>query len=173
MWGQIRLRLDNGTTAANLRGPQFCTLITEEDYQAKVAKVGQDPLREDADPDALWSRVHASKRSIGAQLMDQGLFAGVGNIYRAEALFRQELSPFIPGTQLDRAEFDAVWEDLVDLMDYGVEHGRIDTVREAHTPEAMGREPRKDDHGGEVYVYRRAGLPVSYTHLTLPTNREV
>jgi len=23
----------------------------------------------------------------------------------------------------------------------------------------MGREPRKDDHGGEVYVYRRAGLP--------------
>ena len=91
--------------------------------------------------------------------MDPGLFAGVGNIYRAEALFRQGLSPFIPGNQLDRAEFDAIWSDLVDLMDYGVEHGRIDTVREAHTPEAMGREPRKDDHGGEVYVYRRAGQP--------------
>lgn len=159
VWGQIRLRIDNGTTAANLRGPQFCTLITEEEYQAKVAKVGQDPLREDADPDALWSRVHASKRSIGAILMDQGLFAGVGNIYRAEALFRQGLSPFIPGKQLDRAEFDAIWSDLVELMNYGVEHGRIDTVREAHTPEAMGREPRKDDHGGEVYVYRRAGQP--------------
>ena len=23
----------------------------------------------------------------------------------------------------------------------------------------MGRDPRKDDNGGEVYVYRRAGLP--------------
>ena len=159
VWGQIRLRLDNGSTAANLRGPQFCTLITEEEYQAKVAKVGQDPLREDADSNALWARVHASRRSIGAQLMDQGLFAGVGNIYRAEALFRQELSPFIPGNQLDRAEFDAIWSDLVGLMEYGVEHGRIDTVRDAHTPEAMGREPRKDDHGGEVYVYRRAGQP--------------
>ena len=44
-------------------------------------------------------------------------------------------------------------------MEYGVEHGRIDTVRPEHSPEAMGREPRKDDHGGEVYVYRRAGLP--------------
>lgn len=44
-------------------------------------------------------------------------------------------------------------------MNYGVEHGRIDTVRAEHSPEAMGREPRKDDHGGEVYVYRRAGLP--------------
>jgi endonuclease-8 len=36
-----------------------------------------------------------------------------------------------------------------------VASGRIDTVRPEHTPEAMGRPPRKDDHGGEVYVYRR------------------
>ncbi len=32
-------------------------------------------------------------------------------------------------------------------------------MRPEHTPEAMGRPPRVDDHGGEVYVYRRAGLP--------------
>ena len=37
--------------------------------------------------------------------------------------------------------------------------GRIDTVRPEHTPEAMGRPPRVDRHGGEVYVYRRAGQP--------------
>ena len=41
----------------------------------------------------------------------------------------------------------------------GVRLGRIDTVRPEHTPEAMGREPRADDHGGEVYVYRRTGQP--------------
>ena len=29
----------------------------------------------------------------------------------------------------------------------------------AHTPEAMNRAPRVDDHGGEVYVYRRHGQP--------------
>ena len=65
----------------------------------------------------------------------------------------------MPGCQLAREDFDAVWADLVSLMRYGVEHGRIDTVRDEHTPEAMGRDPRKDDHGGEVYVYRRAGDP--------------
>ena len=48
---------------------------------------------------------------------------------------------------------------LVSLMHEGVTSGRIDTVRAEHTPEAMGRDPRDDDHGGEVYVYRRAGLP--------------
>ncbi len=41
----------------------------------------------------------------------------------------------------------------------GVRTGRIDTVRAEHTPEAMGRPPRVDDHGGEVYVYRRHGQP--------------
>jgi len=60
---------------------------------------------------------------------------------------------------LDRGEFDAIWSDLSELMRDGVDVGRIDTVRPEHTPEAMGREPRKDDHGGEVYVYRRAGQP--------------
>ena len=44
-------------------------------------------------------------------------------------------------------------------MAEGVRTGRIDTVRPEHTPEAMGRPPRKDDHGGEVYVYRRTGQP--------------
>ena len=48
-----------------------------------------------------------------------------------------------------------MWDDLVMLMRVGVERGRIDTVRPEHEPVAMGREPRADDHGGEVYVYRR------------------
>ena len=43
------------------------------------------------------------------------------------------------------------------LMNDGVKTGTIDTVRPEHTPEAMGRAARDDDHGGEVYVYRRAG----------------
>lgn len=41
----------------------------------------------------------------------------------------------------------------------GAKAGRIDTVRAEHLPEVMGREPRVDRHGGEVYVYRPADLP--------------
>ncbi len=52
-----------------------------------------------------------------------------------------------------------MWEDLVVLMRQGVRDNRIDTVRDEHLPEAMGRPPRVDDHGGEVYVYRRASMP--------------
>lgn len=167
LWGQIRLRLemDNNsdneysTMAANLRGPQWCRRINAGEYDAMLARIGQDPIREDARPELVWAKVSRSRRAIGSLLMDQHLFAGVGNIYRAEVLFRQNISPFRPGNLLTRAEFDSLWEDLVFLMRKGVGSARIDTVRPEHTPKAMGRLPRKDDHGGEVYVYRRRGLP--------------
>ena len=60
------------------------------------------------------------------------------------------------GRLLRRKEWDAIWTDLVGLMHDAVRKGRIDTVRPEHDPVAMGRAPRVDRHGGEVYVYRRA-----------------
>lgn len=155
--GQVRLRLSDGELAADLRGPQWCRLITEVERDAAVAKLGADPIREDADPAPIRTRVLRSGRSIASLLMDQKLFAGVGNIYRAETLFRLGISPFRAGKELGENEFDSIWVDLVGLMREGVPQARIDTVRPAHTPEAMGREPRRDDHGGEVYTYRRTG----------------
>lgn len=168
IWGQIRLRIepladgsfDDASThnlAANLRGPQWCRLITDEEYAIAVGKIGEDPIRDDADPKQVWTKVQRSKRSIGSLLMDQKLFAGVGNIYRAEVLFRHQQSPFTPGNAIDRSVFFAMWEDLVALMRQGVVDGEINTVRAEHTPEVMHRPARDDEHGGEVYVYRRAG----------------
>ena len=91
--------------------------------------------------------------------MDQAVLAGVGNVYRAEVLFRHRIHPLRPGRTLRVGQWRAMWADLVELMAEGVRTGRIDTVRPEHTPEAMGRPPRVDDHGGEVYVYRRTGQP--------------
>ncbi|SOD66336.1 endonuclease-8 [Streptomyces zhaozhouensis] len=157
--GQIRLRLANDDHWSELRGPNTCALRTDEERAAVAARLGPDPLREDADPERAWRRVSASRSAIGTLLMDQAVIAGVGNIYRAEVLFRHGVAPHRPGRELDRATWTACWEDLVALMREGVRLGRIDTVRPEHTPEATGRPPRVDDHGGEVYVYRRAGQP--------------
>ncbi|EEW48537.1 Formamidopyrimidine-DNA glycosylase H2TH domain protein [Corynebacterium efficiens YS-314] len=157
--GQIRLHISDGAVAANLRGPQWCRLITDEERDIAIGKLGADPIRDDADPEPIRRRVQRSGRSIGSLLMDQKLFAGVGNIYRAETLFRLGISPFTPGREITDAQFTSIWTDLVGLMKEGVTAGRIDTVRHEHTPEVMGRAPRKDDHGGEVYTYRRTGQP--------------
>lgn len=160
--GQVRLRLERDgedPSYADLRGAITCALVTPDEAAAVRARLGPDPLRPDADPDAAWQRIRRSDRTIGDLLMDQGVVAGVGNVYRAEVLFRQRVHPLRPGRRLTRRQWGAVWADLVLLMAEGVRTGRIDTVRPEHTPEAMGRAPRRDDHGGEVYVYRRQGLP--------------
>ncbi|MDO5500259.1 MAG: DNA-formamidopyrimidine glycosylase family protein [Propionibacteriaceae bacterium] len=157
--GQVRLRLANDATAADLRGPQLCAVRTPAEVASQVARLGPDPLRADADPGRAWQRIRRSGKPIAALLMDQTVLSGVGNVYRAEVLFRNRLNPMTPGTDLRPASWKAIWADLVGLMPIGVRDNRIDTVRDEHSPQAMGRDPRVDDHGGEVYVYRRAELP--------------
>ena len=157
--GQVRLRLVGRGAYADLRGATACELWTRAQRDAVVARSGPDPLRADADPDLAWARIRRSAAPIGGLLMDQGVLAGVGNVYRAELLFRHRLHPLRPGRSLRVGQWRALWDDLAALMAEGVRTGRIDTVRPEHTPEAMGRAPRRDDHGGEVYVYRRTGQP--------------
>jgi endonuclease VIII len=159
--GQVRLRIEvpadrAGSAAyADLRGAIRCRLVTPTEAETARAGLGPDPLRPDADPQRAWERIRRSPRPIGDLLMDQAVVAGVGNVYRAEVLFRQRIHPLRPGRTLRRPQFQAIWDDLVELMAHGVRDNRIDTVRSEHTPEAMDRPARTDDHGGEVYVYRR------------------
>ncbi|MEU2787569.1 DNA-formamidopyrimidine glycosylase family protein [Streptomyces sp. NPDC007100] len=152
----VRLRLADDTAYADLRGPTTCALITDAEKQAIHDRLGPDPLRAEDDGERAWARISRSRTSVAALLMDQKVIAGVGNVYRAEVLFRHGIDPYRAGRDLRRSEWDAIWADLVVLMREGVRHNRIDTVRDEHLPEAMGRPPRVDDHGGEVYVYRRA-----------------
>ena len=159
--GQVRMRfVRRGTLPAygDLRGATACELLTAGQRDEILGRLGPDPLREDADWNRAWERVARSRAPIGALLMDQAVLAGVGNVYRAEVLFRHRLHPLRPGNTLRRSQFESLWHDLVVLMHEGVRTGRIDTVHVEHTPQTMGRAPRVDDHGGEVYVYRRHGL---------------
>ncbi|MGW1492782.1 Fpg/Nei family DNA glycosylase [Streptomyces sp. NPDC002402] len=155
----VRLRLANATAYVDLRGPTACGLIADGEKAAIHERLGPDPLRPADDPDRAWARISRSRTTVAALLMDQKIIAGVGNVYRAEVLFRHSIDPYRAGKDLTHDEWTAIWADLVELMREGVRNNRIDTVRPEHTPEAMGRPPRVDDHGGEVYVYRRAHLP--------------
>jgi endonuclease-8/formamidopyrimidine-DNA glycosylase len=158
--GLVRLRLvAAGAGWADLRGPNTCEILTPGEVKLLRDRLGPDPLRRDADPRVAFRRISRSRTPIAVLLMDQSVIAGPGNIYRAEVLFRQGVDPRTPGRELSAARWAAIWDDLVALMAEGVRAGRIDTVRPEHTPEAMGRPPRVDGHGGEVYVYRRAGQP--------------
>ncbi len=151
--GQVRMRMVGAEYGTDLRGPTVCELIDEAQVSAVVAKLGPDPLRNDADPSWAWARIAKSRRPIGALLMDQTVLAGVGNVYRSELLFRNGIDPFRPGRQVGDAEFGAAWTDLVALMKVGLRGGKIIVVRPEHDhgpPSYLPGRPR-------TYAYRRAG----------------
>jgi endonuclease VIII len=155
--GELRLRLDNDRRWIDLRGPAACELLEPPAIDALLARLGPDPLRADADPDPAYERIRRSPTPLTALLMNQAIVAGAGLIFVTESLYRARLHPLTPGRSLDPQAWQAIWADLVTLMRRAVASGRIDTVHDKHLPEAMGRPPRVDRHGGEVYVYRRAG----------------
>lgn len=157
--GKVRMRMVGETHTTDLRGPTKCELLGALAVDRLLAGLGPDPLRRDAKPERAFDRISRSRTSIAALLMDQSVLAGVGNVYRAELLFRHGIPPSRPGNTIDAELWSVLWADLVGLMRHGVRTGRIDTVRPEHDPRVTGRAPRKDRHGGEVYVYRRAGMP--------------
>ncbi len=152
-WGALRLRLEAPETYADLRGATACELLTRAEVRAILDRLGPDPLRRGADPEQAWRRISRSRAPLAGLLMDQSVVAGIGNVYRAELLFRHRVDPYLAGRDLPQETWRAMWTDLVALMRAGVRSGRIVTTDPADRP--GGRVTSDEAH----YVYRRAGLP--------------
>ncbi|WP_210651882.1 Fpg/Nei family DNA glycosylase [Nocardioides sp. SYSU D00065] len=153
--GALRLRLIAGGHWLELRGPTACEMLTDAERKRILDRLGPDPLRRRPDVTAFVTRVLASRAPIATLLMDQSVVAGIGNVYRAEVLYRHRLDPFRPGRDHDAAVLHALWDDLVVLLRAGVRAGRIVTTLPADRERPSGRPRREDAH----YVYRRTGLP--------------
>lgn len=161
IWGQVRLRIENTGWVADLRGPYICDVITPEEVEKIESRLGPDPLRADADEQQAWERIQRSNKTIAELLLDQKILAGVGNVYRAEVLYRHRLSPFTPGKKLKRASWLIIWNDLVRLMPLGVATNRIitieDQVLEIEHRLAAGEDVHVEHR--ESAVYKQNGNP--------------
>jgi endonuclease VIII len=158
--GALRMRwvgdgADGAGVWTDLRGATTCEVLTPAGIEGLLGRLGPDPLRRGADGAAAYRRIARSRTAIGALLMDQTVLAGVGNVYRAELLFRHRVSPFRPGREVDPDLWTAMWADLVALMRAGVRMGRIVTTLPEHRSRRRGAVEITDAH----YVYRRPGLP--------------
>lgn len=147
--GAVRVRLLGEHGVADLTGPTACEVISPEEKAAVHARLGPDPLRTDGDVERFVADVRRRARPVGELLMDQSVIAGVGNIYRAEALYRARLHPRRLGRTVSAAKLRAMWADLARLMADGVATGRIVTTE----PED------RQDEDDRWYVYHRSGRP--------------
>lgn len=156
--GQVRLRLLTDITAADLRGPTACVLQTPEEMLATVAKLGPDPLVGDPieNEERFVRAVRKKPTVIALLLMDQSVVSGIGNVYRAEMLYRQRLNPHTPGRDVPEDVVRALWHDWVRLLAIGVETGQMMTMDDLAPEQYRAAMAHRDDRH---WVYHRAGLP--------------
>ena len=153
--GALRFRMWTKAEWLELRGPTDCRIFSDAEWQALEARLGPDPLVAGTDPKPLYTLIESKKTPIGILLMDQSVVSGIGNIYRAELLYRARVHPDRPGRQMTTPALKAIWKDAVTLMQAGMEDRRMVTTRPKDRPHPRGKALKEETH----YVYRRQGRP--------------
>lgn len=139
-------------TLAELRGPTVCEVLASHEIELAEQRLGPDPLNPDprgVEYARFAQRVGKSNKSIALLLMDQSVISGIGNVYRAEILFRAGIDPHTPGKALTGEQLQALWQDSVELLKVGVRAGVMIT-RDEH----LKRDPGKAERN---HVYKREG----------------
>lgn len=147
----VRMRLEVAKATIDLIGPTECAIGTPEDRDRIVRRLGADPLRADADPDKVYHAIVRRVAPIGQLLLEQKVISGVGNVFRAEALFVNGINPNRPGMQITRTEFDGLWATVVRMLERGVSEDRIVTL----DLDRFDLPPGVRRRGDATYVYHR------------------
>jgi endonuclease VIII len=147
----VRMRLSGVNATVDLIGATDCALIDPGLRAAIIARLGPDPIRNDADPDLAWKKLQRRRTPIGAALMDQSVLAGVGNVYRAEILHVHGIHPEQPSNTITREQWESMWSTLVRWLRQGVKDNRIITV----DPKVIGKPRSRITRGEALYVYKR------------------
>lgn len=147
-----RLRLEGRGTTIDLIGPTDCRIVDPGEEEKIRARLGPDPLRADGTADAFVRLLARRRIPVGAALLDQRVLAGVGNIFRAEALFVAGIDPLRSAASVPLAEATVLWETVQAMMRRGVRLGRIVT----RDPDELGLSSRGSIHRRDaLYVYKR------------------
>jgi endonuclease-8 len=135
----MALRTESGAAAYQFGGPILRLLSAGElRRDRRLRQLGPDILGSDftAATGVRALRAAAADRAIGDALLDQHLIAGIGNIYKSEALWDAGVVPQRPIGELSGERLESVVDAAMSLM------------REAVI---TGRQPKR--------IYRRVGMP--------------
>jgi formamidopyrimidine-DNA glycosylase len=126
--GQVRVRILTVDAVADLRGPTVCEVVGPARVTEILDDLGPDPLVDRKGEERFLARAKRTGTPIGRALMNQKVVAGIGNVYRAEMLFRARLNPYLAANTLPDETLRALWTDWVGLLTIGVTTGQMLTM---------------------------------------------
>jgi formamidopyrimidine-DNA glycosylase len=96
-------------------------LLAPGQGDARLDKLGRDALQ--ADGDALFAASRKRSAPVKTLLLDQGVLAGVGNIYADEALFMSGIRPTRGAHRVSRKEYLLLAENVQRVLRRSIETG--------------------------------------------------
>ena len=150
------VRLDDGSDVAYRDVRRFGTWLLLEPGELDVyldTRLGPELLDRRAAPDKLAGRLAGRRAPIKAALLDQRLFAGVGNIYADEALWWSRIHPLRPAKTLTRDEVAALLRGVRRALRSGIARQGA-TLRDYR-----GADGARGNMQHEFRVYGRDGQP--------------
>jgi formamidopyrimidine-DNA glycosylase len=124
-----------------------------EKEHPSLAVLGLDPLTEKLDGGYLLGRAKKRSASLKAFLMDQGVVAGVGNIYASEALWRAKLRPTSRLDRFTAERANALARGIRDSLRHALAKGGT-SLRDF-----VDADGEYGDNADYLLVYGRAGDP--------------
>lgn len=96
----------------------------EQELTDKLKKMGWDALQHNLEKNLLFINNKLSKTSkpIAQVLLDQSIFAGVGNYIRAEALYEAKISPWRDSNKLSKDEVRNLCECIINVVKTSYAH---------------------------------------------------
>ena len=109
------------------------------DAQAPIAHLGPDILVDPFDLDGVIGRARRSEAvTLGELLLEQRVCAGIGNIYKCEALWALRLDAWMPPVELDDERLRTLYLTARDLMRRSI---LTPTARQRHSVHGRGGRP--------------------------------
>lgn len=122
---KLQLHLEGGGTLAyrNMRRIGRVRLLDPASVHLPISGLGPDPLKGDLSIDWMFRRLAKRKGPVKSALLDQKLFAGVGNWIADEVLYQAKLDPHRRCSDLSDNDIRRLRNQLLRVIDKAVEAG--------------------------------------------------
>lgn len=138
-------------------------IASHDDLDALDRKLGPEPLGPIFTAAWLQRSLFHRKGQIKAALLDQGLIAGVGNIYADEALFRSRIHPQVPANRLTSEQIEKLHRSLRFVLRGSIDRGGTTFSSYRNSNGESG----SNQLALQVYGLGRSGTPCPHCGATL------
>lgn len=121
-WLRVNFLLDDDWQLRFSDLRKFGRISLADGLASHFSHLGPEPLSEAFDINGFKMSCQARKKSIKTLLLDQGIVAGIGNIYADESCFLAGIHPTRPANSLTDSEVSRLHRCIRDVLRYAIQY---------------------------------------------------